>query len=446
MKNKKILIVTLSSLIIASLTLFLILNSSESKIEYNLLPRVADSGHSAEFKVEQKKVIALNKKIKENPEEGKNYLSLAQIFLEESRITGNHHYYIPRAEQLVDKALNINNNDFEAMIIKSSIYMTYHQFHKAKNLIQNAIHQNSYNAFAYGVLTDALVELGKYDKAVEACDKMLSIRPDLRSYARASYLREIHGQTQGAIQAMVLASDAGVIGQENRAWTLYNLGNLFLNMGKLDSAEYIYKGILEERPGYGYALSGLADIEFAKENYPNAIEYLVKATHLTPNHLFIEKLADIYKAMDDTENETNMINKVLQSFAQHEKDGYDVDKEYALFCSNHNVHLEEALERAKKEYERRPLNIEALDTYAWALYKNSKSKDAIHFVERALRLNTKKSLYYYHAAAIYDAAGNKDLSIKNIKEALNINPYTKALYTLMAEHFNIQSNVMASLK
>ena len=117
-------------------------------------------------------------------------------------------------------------------------------------------------------MCDANVELGHYDEAVAAVDKMMSARPDLRSYARASYLRELHGDRMGAVEAMKFAADAGAAGQENRSWALYNLGNIFLNWGKLDTAEFIYKGILEERPNYAYAMSGLAMVSAARKNYP----------------------------------------------------------------------------------------------------------------------------------------------------------------------------------
>ena len=49
-------------------------------------------------------------------------------------------------------------------------------------------------------------------------DKMVSIRPDLRSYSRISYLREIHGDMPGAIEAMKMAIQAGYPGYEDRAW------------------------------------------------------------------------------------------------------------------------------------------------------------------------------------------------------------------------------------
>ena len=66
-----------------------------------------------------------------------------------------------------------------------------------------------------------------------------SLRPGLASYARASYLRELHGETGGAIEAMRMAADAGATGKESRAWALYQLGNLYLNENQPDTAAFL---------------------------------------------------------------------------------------------------------------------------------------------------------------------------------------------------------------
>ncbi len=44
---------------------------------------------------------------------------------------------------------------------------------------------------------DALVELGRYDEAFAAFDRMVSLRPGLASYARVAYARELTGDRRG---------------------------------------------------------------------------------------------------------------------------------------------------------------------------------------------------------------------------------------------------------
>jgi len=382
-----------------------------------------------EFTYVQKQFADLQKKITNNPNDIDSYASLAQLFMNEARITGNHHYYYPAAQTIVNEALRRSPNDFIANAINASLQMTFHQFQQAKQTIETAIAQNQYNAYAYGVLCDAQTELGAYNDAVTTCDKMISIRPGLSAYARVSYQRELHGDNTGACDAMKMAAEAGLSGQESRAWSLYSLANLYLHQGMLDTAEYIYNGILEERPNYGYALSGLAQIHVARKDYPGAIELLVKATQATPEHIFLEQLADIYTAMGQTESANAIITKVLDAYTQHEKDGWDVDKEYAMFCANHDINLPQSLERAKNEYNRRPENIDALDTYAWVLYKNGKAADAAQYMEKALRLNTDNPIFFYHAALIYKDAGQTEKAADYMKRAAGPHAFLPAIYS-----------------
>ena len=54
----------------------------------------------------------------------------------------------------------------------------------------------------FGVLVDALVELGRYGQAERALQEMVDRKPDLAAYARVSYFRELHGDLDGARDAL----------------------------------------------------------------------------------------------------------------------------------------------------------------------------------------------------------------------------------------------------
>jgi tetratricopeptide (TPR) repeat protein len=445
MKNRKIIRVAAIAVLLGGIVGIYFRSTTRVPAEMsNLIPRSSDASASAEFLNAQKAVEYYRDLIQKKPEVARNYVELAQIYIQEARVTALHHEYFPKAERLLNEALVRDPNDFNAIVTKASMFATLHRFEDAKQLIQRAIQLNPYNAFAYGVLVDAHVELGEYDDAVQACDKMLSIRPDLRSYARASYLRELHGDNHGAKQAMQMAGEAGVPGQENRAWAFFNLGKLHLNEGKLDTAEFIFNGILQERPKYAYAMLGLAQVRSAQGRYDEAITLLKEAWQTTPEHIFLEELASVYTATAQNTLAAETIDKVLKEFSDHVKEGWNVDKEYAMFCANHNLHLDQALTYARREYERRPNNIEALDTYAWTLFKNGRPADAVSHMQRALRLGTRSAAMKYHAAAIYAAAGNRANARELLQEALAINPYITALYSHDARKLLADLNVIAS--
>ena len=106
----------------------------------------------------------------------------------------------------VNDVLAQDPNNFDALVYKSLLYMSQHHFADGLTVAQQAQKINPYNAYIYGLMVDGNVEMGHYDSAVKYADKMVSIRPDLTSYSRISYLREIFGDYKGAIDAMSAGS------------------------------------------------------------------------------------------------------------------------------------------------------------------------------------------------------------------------------------------------
>jgi len=427
MKSKRIFIY-LTVIVFFGLGIYIFLNKMGNDNIPNLYPRSGDSNLSAEYINAQRTVNYYREQIEKNPNNPKNYIELAQVFIQEARVTGKHHEYLPKIMGLLESALNLDKENLDANLTKASILLTLHQFQEAEKIGEWAVKNYPYSSAAYGVLVDAYVELGKYEKAVEVCDEMLKLKPDLRSYSRASYLREIHGQLDAAIEAMRMASDAGVYGHENRAWVLFNLANLYLQTGKIDTAEFIYNGILQERPGYAYALSGIAKVNIIKGNYTKAIEYLQKASMNLDDHSFIEQLADLQLAIGNKSEEQKLNHIVFKELEEHENGGWNVDREYAAFCLNHNINLQEALTRAEKEYHHRSDNIEAIDTYAWALFKTGKLNEAAQTICKALRLNSTNALIHYHAGVINSSIGKNDEAVKNLELSLSENLSSYVLF------------------
>lgn len=378
---------------------------------------------STEFNRVQANYLAVKEEIERSPMKAEPYAKMAAIFLSEARVTGRHHEYVPAAGRLLERALAIEPSNFLATVLKGSMMMTLHRFNEAHTLAERAAALNPQSAYVLGILVDANVELGHYDEAVAASDRMQSTRPDLRSYARVSYLREVNGQESGAIEAMKMAADAGMTGTEERSWALYNLANLYYGMGKLDTAEFIYKGILEERADYPFALDGLGMVRAARNDHGGAIELLVRALQLSPEHIFTEHLSDVYFAMGDKNQTALMEQKVIDAFTQHEADGWNIDREFAAYCTNHNIRSSEALKRATRDYASRPKNIDALDTYAWALYRNGRAKEAVAIIEEAMRLKTHNAILHFHAGMIYNAVGDKAKATTELKRAMAQNPW-----------------------
>jgi tetratricopeptide (TPR) repeat protein len=357
--------------------------------------------------------------VRRNPKAAVNYVRLAGAFMQAARLTGQESTYLPPAQALLDEALALDPQHYEGRVVQASLYNLFHQFEQARDLANALIAENDHHAATWGILVDAHLELGAYDDAVQACDRMLAIRPDMASYTRASYLRELHGDNDGAIQAMRMAADAGVYGREDRAWALYNLGQLYLAGGKPDTAAFIFNGILEERPSSAYAKQGLAEVARLRGDYDAAVTLLQEAYTLEPRTLFHERLAEVYREAGRVAEAEALTEGILASFGAGQKMGENNNMEYADFLADLGRDLPEALRLAQQEVERRPNHLHALETYAWTLHHNGRSSEAVPYVEKALRMNNGDAMLHYRAGMIYAAAGQVQQATRQFRLALD---------------------------
>src|SRR2546427_180337 len=101
------------------------------------------------------------------------------------------------------------------------------------------------------VMGDALIELGEYDKAFEAFDTMVTMRPSAAAYARVAYARELRGNPAGALQAMQMAQQATPVQDpEAQAWYAAQIGELDLKLEKFDDAIREYRRAAFVFPNY----------------------------------------------------------------------------------------------------------------------------------------------------------------------------------------------------
>ena len=280
----------------------------------------------------------------------------------------------------------------------------------------------------YGILLDANVELGNYKVALDDAEKMVSIRPDIRSYSRISYLREIYGDIPGAIEAMKLAVDAGSSGTESTEWARVQLGKLYEQLGEMQYAEMHYMIALENRPAYPYALAGLARVAVYKRDFQKAIQLYQRADSGSNDYSFKEGLVDIYEFTGKNELALQIANsivdemeKLAKATSKGDSSGHYADKEMAYaYLATNNYH--KAIERALLEYNRRPANIDANETVAWAYYQSSDYSKAEQYIKVALQTGCQNPTLLCRAGLIYAKNGDKSTARKYFQQALKDNP------------------------
>ena len=390
--------------------------------------RTGSMALSGEWLNSKKAIEGLLAAIEQNPKDYKSMLSLSQAYIQEGRITGEHGYYDKAAIELLDIILQHEPRNFDAICSKATVLLSQHHFTEGLELAKTALPINPDNAFIYGILCDANLELGNYKEAMQMGDKMVSVRPDIRSYARISYLREVHGDYTGAIEAMKLAADAGYPGLEETEWTRCILGHLYENTFSLDTAEYEYQIALRNRPDYAFAYAGLGRIAKSKGNYKEAIAFFEKAKLNMLDYSFADELTDLYRLDNQTAKAEKNAQEVIEMLGPNigneseTSHGHYADKElaYAYLKIKDNA---KALEHATIEYQRRPNNIDVAECMAWVEYKNDNYKEANKLIDVALKTKSKNPILLCRAGLIKIKANQVDSGKALIKKALETNPF-----------------------
>lgn len=382
---------------------------------------VAQAGLSTNSQIE-----SLQERLKQNSNDQRGYVLLGSAYLQKVRETGDPTYY-GKTEQALSHALELQPDDFAAMIQMGALSLARHQFREALAWGEKARLISPGTALIYGVIGDAQIELGQYDPALETFQTMVDLRPDLSSYSRASYVRELHGDVDGAIDAMQRAVQAGGPNAENTNWSRVQLGNLYFNSGNLAEAEAQYNEALALYPGYIHAIAGLARVHAARGEYDQAIKLYTDATNRIPLPEYVIALGDVYKAAGQDQEAQRQFDLVCEMERLYATNGVDTDLEMALFDADHDQNLNETLALARKAYANRP-SINGADVLAWTLYKTGNYSEAKKYSDESLRLGTKDALKYFHAGMIAHALHNDRQASQYLEDALTINPHFSILY------------------
>lgn len=369
----------------------------------------------------KEKYDKLKRQYEKDHKDYESLLKLAEIYVYEARVTGEHPYYYTAAletlnQLLAEKSSLSRDQHFHTLFYKATVELSQHNFTAALKTANKALKLNDMNAGIYGVLVDAHVEIGNYEEAVAACDKMMQIRPDLRSYSRTSYLREIYGDMQGSKKAMVMAINAGAPYSEYKCWAITTLGKIYEAEGKLDSAQICYEFSTQERENYPFGIAGLARIQAKKGETTEAFKLYKQALEILPEIGFNIDLANLKKQNGDEAEFKAMIPEIETMFTEDIESGHNMNLEYASFLYSFKGDFKTALEYGLKEYEERPENIDVNKLLAFVYYGMDDTENAKKHIEIALATAKQDA-----DLICMDGLINSD--VEQVRRSFVVNPY-----------------------
>lgn len=353
------------------------------------------------------------------PDDAATLRDLGLALLQRVRETADPSLYA-QAEEALTRARDLAPSDAKVLVGIASLELGRHRFADALETADSALAIAPSLPAAHAAKVDALVELGRYDDAADAASELLGLRVDLSSLARISYLRELHGNIDGAVAVMRQAADSPALAPENTAYVRTLLGNLLVYAGRPAEAAVAYQQALAVVPNHAAAIAGLGRLAVGRGDLNEAISRFEQASAILPLPEYVIALGEAKEASGDTAGASESYDLARAETKLFEAAGVDVDLELALFESDHGDHAK-ALDLAEAAYRTRQ-TVRTSDALAWAYHRAGRDEDAKRLSAEALRLGSKDPLLLYHAGVIASALGDGANAREDLAEAIALDP------------------------
>ncbi|MEU2255369.1 tetratricopeptide repeat protein [Nocardia xishanensis] len=353
------------------------------------------------------------------------WAGLGASYVELARVTGDPANY-GEAQRALERSLELKpEGNAEALIGLGALANARHDFTAARRYAEQALALRPDSADLYGVLIDALTQLGEADAASAAVQRMLDLRPGVPSFTRAAYDLELRGRTDDARQALRMALAAADTADQI-AFCRYHLGELAFNTGNLDEAESHYRSGLLANPANAALRQGTAKVHAARGHLDQAIAEYTALTDRAPLPEYLIELGELLEAAGRPDEAAAEYQAVSAQFRRLEAEGATEYVDAAQLATEHGDPME-AVRLAQLEYGRRQSVITS-DVLAWSLHKAGRDSEAIVYADRAASLGWRSATLAYHRGMILAALGEADEATGALSEALRINPHFSPLH------------------
>ena len=341
-------------------------------------------------------------RLRAQPDDTGAAVLLADALLRQARAT-NDGRPAGRASEVLHAALKEHPGQYDVLRLLGAIYLSQHRFRDALEVARRSRDLRPDDAWNYGVMGDAQIELGEYSAAFDAFDKMMALRPNAASYARVAYARELQGDVDGALAAMQLAAKATAPNDpEAQAWYAAQTGELYVKLHQLDVADREFRRAMFLFPNYPLAVIGQGKVRVARGDREGALAIYLEQLTRTPTLDLAARIGDLYAARGDAEQSEHYY-RLAEELAG--PGVMQTEANLALYLADHDRKVSDAVTIAEAVAAKRR-DIFTEDALAWAYYKAGRFKDAYAASQLALRTGTRDEALLARADRIRTAAGH----------------------------------------
>ncbi len=327
-------------------------------------------------------IVELERRTADDPEDLPAWQELSRRYLREAVATGDPAFY-DLTRSALDRAGALAPGDPATTVTEGVLALSLHDFAQAREHGRSAHEQVPDDPDPLAILIDASVELGRYDEAEDHLSDLLALRPGSAALSRLSYLRELHGDLDGARLAMLQAEQA-TSAPEDRATIATLIGDQLLASRDLTGAAAAYERARTAAPGLAATEIGRARVAAAQGRLDEAVATLTALVERSPAPAPAAVLGELQQAAGHDDEAADSFALARAGTELLSGAGSTVDLEAALFAADHGD-ATEAVTLAEAAYRTRRTVFTA-DALGWALTKAGRPAEALPYVDEARRL------------------------------------------------------------
>ena len=359
-------------------------------------PRLGTPGAPTTSREDLRRTLeAMEARVRATPADRAVAVTFAEALWRQARVTGDAGL-AARAEHALRTALEQEPTDFDARRMLATVLAFQHRFREAMLEAKRAADLRPRDPWIHGVIADAHFELGDYDEAFAAVDRMMELRPDAAAYARASYAREIQGDLPAATRLMQMAAEAtSPHDPESLAWLCAQLGELHIQSGNLTEARRRFKQADSVFPGHPAAGLGLVRVANEAGDWDGALAIGVALFQSSPTPDLAAQLGHAARALG-RHADADRYDAYAERMWRHDTPDASA---LARFLAERGRDIDAAVTAAVRARESQR-DIFTEDALAWALFRAGRVAEAREASQRALRTGSRDRRLRAHADAI----------------------------------------------
>ncbi len=344
------------------------------------------------------------------------HFMLTNIYLDEKNLL--------KAREHLEKIINISPDSVSALTLLGKVEILEGNIDIAEGVFQKIVDMNPNYARGQAQLGIIYQVMGKNDSAMEFINKAIKLRPENLSFLQYAVnllaAQKRYDEAFEYIARFPLKEENNI----DHAHILNLKGNIFLKMGKIQSAAAHFKNAIGTNPDFLDPYLALAEILRKNNHITDAMTVYEKILQIAPSHIpTLNIVGYLYDIRGDWDKAETYYKKILEIDPQQAAAANNL----AFIITETNGDLNEAFRLVRMAREKTPRDPNVMDTMGWIFYKRGSYLNAVSELEESLSLNPDNALAHYHLGMAYYKLSKFDKAREHIRQALKIDPNFKGM-------------------